>query len=197
MVYFAVFSVPCNDLSLTTVFHCAANDAIELGRFLLLDSVPSNGETWFLARCFDLLRSVGLVGVTTFSDPIPRRTLSGTVVHPGHIGTIFQAFNGRYLGRGTARTLRLLPDGTVFSERAIQKVRTKEPGWRYACARLQSLGATSPGDDTRVWLQEWLPLLTRPLRHPGNHRYAWPLTKTAERAMATSLPYPKFSSLSQ
>ena len=29
---------------------------VELGRFVLLDSVAGNGETWFLARSFDILR---------------------------------------------------------------------------------------------------------------------------------------------
>jgi hypothetical protein len=125
----AVFSHPCNDLVLTNVFRCKATDAVELGRFVLLDFVPANGETWFLARCFEHLRKLDLVGVTTFSDPVPRKAANGRLVHPGHIGTIFQAFNGAYLGRGTPRTLRLLPDGTVLSDRAIQKIRAGERGW--------------------------------------------------------------------
>src|SRR5260370_29472442 len=62
----AVFSHPCNDLVLTNVFPGPAVSAVELGRFVLLDSVPANGETWFLARCFEYLRRLDLVGVTTF-----------------------------------------------------------------------------------------------------------------------------------
>jgi hypothetical protein len=46
----AVFSHPCNDAVLTNVFRCRALDAVELGRFVLLDEVPANGETWFLGR---------------------------------------------------------------------------------------------------------------------------------------------------
>src|SRR5262249_12647783 len=122
----AVFSHPCNDRALTNIFDCRALDAVELGRFVLLDSVPGNGETWFLSRCFRLLRPEGLIGVLSFSDPMPRRTSAGEIVHKGHIGTIYQAFSAHYLGRSKSRTLRLLPDGSVLSDRTIQKVRGRQ-----------------------------------------------------------------------
>ncbi|MFF3489078.1 hypothetical protein ACFYXC_38430 [Streptomyces sp. NPDC002701] len=32
----------------------------------------------------------------------------------GHCGWIYQATNGVYAGRATARIIKLLPDGTVF-----------------------------------------------------------------------------------
>jgi hypothetical protein len=191
----AVFSHPCNDLVLTNVFRCDATNAVELGRFVLLDSVAANGETWFLGRCFESLRKHDLNGVTTFSDPVPRRAADGRLVHPGHIGTIFQAFNGAYLGRGTPRTLRLLPDGRVLSDRAIQKIRAGERGWRYAARLLEEAGATAPDGDRVAWLKLWLPRLTRTVRHPGNHRYAWPLNKVASRLMPQTYAYPKFSPL--
>lgn len=47
----AVFSHPCNDRVLTNVFRCVPLAAVELGRFVLLDEIPGNGETYFLARC--------------------------------------------------------------------------------------------------------------------------------------------------
>src|SRR5260370_22077353 len=95
----AVFSHPCNDRALTNVFRCPAPEAVELGRFVLVDSVPGNGETWFLSRCFQLLRREGLAGVISFSDPLPRRGIGGELVHPGHVGTVYQHFNARYIGR--------------------------------------------------------------------------------------------------
>jgi uncharacterized protein (TIGR03435 family) len=49
----------------------------------LLDAVPGNGETWFLARCFEILRNRGVVGVVSFSDPLQRETLGGEIVHMG------------------------------------------------------------------------------------------------------------------
>jgi hypothetical protein len=190
-----VFSHPCNDLVLTRVFRCQPARAVELGRFVLLDSVPGNGETWFLSQCFTHLRRLDLVGVLTFSDPVPRRNVEGDIVVRGHLGTVFQAHNGVYLGRGTARTLRLLPNGRVLSDRAIQKIRSGEQGWKYAAAELEDFGAPPVGEDRRAWLTEWLPRLTRPLPHPGNHRYAWPLNRLARRLLPAGLPYPKWQPL--
>lgn len=186
----AVFSHPCSDKVLTSVFPGCAVDSVELGRFVLLDNVEGNGETWFLARCFDLLRTKDLRGVVSFSDPLPREA-EGRTVFGGHIGTIYQAHNGVYLGRGTARTLRLLPNGVVFSARAMQKIRSGERGWRYSAAILEQLGAPACPDEARTaWLNTWAPRLTRAVRHPGNHRYAWRLNR---RTVMVGVPqsYPK------
>ncbi len=195
LVGVAVFSVPCRDSVLTNVFPMPASLSVELGRFVLLDSVPGNGETWFLARVFRELRQEGLVGVVSFSDPFPRRSVEGNVIHIGHVGTIYQAFNGTYLGRSSPRTLRLLPDGSVFSERAIQKIRGSERGWNYASEILQRFGADPIDSDPVNWLGRWLPQLTRSIRHPGNHKYAWPLSAAARKQMPASEPYPKLAPL--
>lgn len=188
----AVFSHPCNDAVLTNIFQCAPRMAVELGRFVLLDTVPGNGETYFLGRCFSRIRSEGLVGVVSFSDPLPRRSADGTLVFRGHCGTIYQAFNGVYLGRSTPRTLRLLPDGSVFNDRTIQKIRGQETGWRYGAELLYKFGAAEIADDPKLWLNQWLPKLTRAVRHPGNHKYCWALHKTIGKLIPRSLPYPKF-----
>jgi hypothetical protein len=187
----AVFSHPCRDEVLTSVFPGPALDAVELGRFVLLDDVPGNGETWFLARALAALRREGLRGVVSFSDPFPRETASGEVVFAGHLGVIYQASNAVYLGRGQRRTLRLLPDGRVLSARAISKIRAGERGWRHAAAVLESFGAEPLRGDPAAWLAAWLPRLTRAVRHTGYLRYAFPLWRPARRALPASLPYPK------
>lgn len=200
----AVFSHPSNDAVLK-VFPGIPRQSVELGRFVLLDEVPGNGETWFLGRCFDLLRQaeadpgnpgLPVVGVISFADPVPRTRADGTRVFPGHLGTIYQAHNGRYTGRSSPRTLHILPDGTAFSSRTAQKVRGREQGWNYAAEILERWGAKplTETEDATAWLGYWLPRLTRPLRHPGNHRYIWPLAnQTAKHldATTTRLPYPK------
>jgi hypothetical protein len=113
-----------------------------LSRFVLLDEVAGNGETWFLARCFEQLAAgvfpkLGVPDVLeSFSDPTPRTRVDGTVVMPGHVGTIYQAFNGRHVGRSAARTLYLLPDGTALNDRSVQKIRARERGWEAAAAPL-------------------------------------------------------------
>lgn len=45
--------------------------------------------------------------------------------------------------------------------------------------------------DARAWADLWLPRLTRPLRHPGCHKYAWGLDRVARRALPVSQRYPK------
>lgn len=184
----AVFSVPAGPRVLARVFGTAP--AVELGRFVLLDRVGANAETWMLGQCFAALRREGLAGVLSFADPVARTTADGRRVFPGHVGTIYQAHNGRYLGRATPRSLRVLPDGRVFSDRAASKVRAGDRGWRYAAAQLEDAGAVPLEDrDRRAWLRQAVAQVTRTMRHPGNHRYAWPLDR------AVSLPpggrYPK------
>jgi len=185
LVGVAVFSHPVNDRILTRVFATPVLEAVELGRFVLLDEVPANAETWFLARCFRTLRAEGIAGIVAFSDPVARTRSDGQVVHPGHVGWIYQAGNAHYLGRGTPRTLRLLPDGTVLHERALQKVRAGEPGAANVARRLERAAC---GETT---LAAQLRSATRPLRHPGNHRYGWAFRKSAFRPEVQPLDYPK------
>src|SRR5262245_22283895 len=54
LVGVAVFSVPMSPAVLAG-FPGGASSSVELGRFVLLDDVPANGESWFLARCFEQL----------------------------------------------------------------------------------------------------------------------------------------------
>ncbi len=189
----AVFSHPCNDRVLTSIFPGRATDSVELGRFVLLDEVPGNGETWMLGRCFCLLRRVGLAGVVAFSDPCRRLNRQGELVFGGHVGIVYQAHNGVYLGRGTPRTLTLLPDGSVLSDRAQQKVRSADQGVRYAIGRLVACGADRPRSCEPAvlgaWLRQWKSRLCRLVRHRGNHKYAWPLGRRVQ--LPPSLPYPK------
>lgn len=113
----------------------------------------------------------------------------------GHTGIIYQAFNGVYLGRGTARTLRLLPDGRAFNDRSIQKIRKAERGWRSAAAVLENLGALHAPEEPEPrlnWLHSALSGLTRPVRHHSCHKYAWALTRPLKRTLPASLPFPKF-----
>lgn len=161
-----------------------AAEAVSLGRFVLVDSVGANAESWFIARCFDLLRARSVVGVESCADP-----------RWGHVGTIYQATNGHYVGRTNRSTLRLFEDGREFSARAASKVRCGEQGRRYAIAQLVARGAAAPDpdEDIRAWLRRWTATLTRPLRHDGKHRYLWCLDRRRahEVLRAPARPYPK------
>jgi hypothetical protein len=95
--------------------------------------------------------------------------------------------------RGTPRTLTLLPDGTVFSDRAAQKVRRQDCGHDYAERQLTSLGARPPraGESPATWLAEALAAAhARKTRHPGCHRYAFPIGTRRQRAAVTIAPRP-------
>lgn len=171
--------------------HGGLDHNVELGCFVLLDGVRANGETWFLARCFELLRHDGFAGIVSFADPEPRTRADGSFVFPGHVGTIYQAANAVYVGRATPRTLRVLPDGTVFSARAASKIRRRERGWRYAVEQLVAHGAPAPSGDLGLWLAAVLPGVTRAQRHGGNHKYLFGLHWTTRRDLPRSRPYPK------
>lgn len=129
---------------------------------------------------------------------MPRHRSDGVRVKPGHLGIIYQASNALYYGRGTARTLTLLPDGTVLHDRAAQKVRSQETGHRYVEDRLATLGATpiTPTDNPTRWLTAALrEIQADRIRHPGNHRYLFRLGKGRDRDRIqvgpTARPYPK------
>jgi hypothetical protein len=191
LVGVAVFSHPTNDRALTDTFSNIDRLAgVKLGRLVLLDEVGANGESFFVARCFELLRRDGYRGVISCSDPIPRRSRLGDVVMPGHVGTVYQALNARFVGRTTARTLRLLPDGTVLSDRTLQKIRAGERGWQAAVAQLEAFGAPGFDGDPREWVRRVLPTITTTVRHPGNYKYVWGLDRRV--ALPESVgPYPK------
>ena len=193
-----VFSHPAQDKVLACLPVPKA-EAVELGRLVLLDDVPANGESWFIARAFEVMRARGYTGVVSFADPVARSSAAGEIVKPGHIGLVYQASNALYAGLATARTLRLLPDGRVFSERTRSKIRGRERGWQHAVEQLVAAGARSPehtglAADLHAWLKVELPRVTRPLKHGGNLRYLLPLTPSCRRHLyGPWLPYPKIN----
>lgn len=198
LVGVAVLSVPVRESVLTRVFPGLTpyEESLELGRLVLLDHVKANGETWFLARCWELAARKGLRGVVSFSDPFLRQAADGRIVFPGHIGTIYQASNALHLGRGRARRIRLLPDGRVLNERTVQKIVAGHRGWEYAAAILVGYGAEPPRFrfEGAQWLAGALAQVgVREVHHPGNIRYGFrigPRRKLVQVGLK-ALPYPK------
>lgn len=199
----AVFSVGVQPAAVTRWTGLPPAQGIELGRFVLLDDVPANGETWFLRRAFACLASslTDVKAILAYSDPVPRQAANGRVVMPGHVGTIYQAHNGRFVGRGGARTLILDDDGRVISARSLSKIRLEERGAGPAADRLIAAGAPRPhaDEDASAWLTRALsegPF--RRIRHPGNYAYVWPVGERGTRAIVRGFPqsagpYPKKS----
>jgi hypothetical protein len=214
----AVLGVPMHPAVLTKPFPTLdADTAADLSRLVLLDDVPSNAESFVLGRLFRLAAEHGLRGLVAFSDPLPR-IMAGAVLLPGHIGHVYRVTSGRYLGRGTARTVTMLPDGTVLTARAQSKVNRGERGAAGVQARLVRLGAQAfsslvppdewtpaagstnwrdlPLSDRQVaWLEAALTRVgARRVRHRGCHRFAWPVGDRGWRRRCpiglVELPYP-------
>lgn len=185
----AVFSVPINQAAVPAWF--PGTDparGVELGRFCLLDSCEANAETWFQARALRWAARLlpGLEVVLSYCDPTARTALDGSTVFPGHLGTIYAAGNAQRLGRATPRTLRLLPDGRVASERALSKLRTDDQGAGYALDLLTRAGAPhrAPGESGADYLQRLdASGFFRRLKHPGNLVFAWRLQQGARRRL--------------
>lgn len=169
--------------------------AVTLGRFVLRDEVPGNGESWFGARCFELLRDRGVRAVESCADPEPRTDVHGRPCFRGHLGTIYQALNARYVGKTNDATLHLLPDGSCLSNRAQRKLRDGEKGAARPVAQLVAWGATPlvVDEDPVAWLQHWRARICRTMRHRGCHRYLWALSRRDRGLLGRheSLPYPK------
>ncbi len=205
LVGVAVFSVPAGPKVLKRWLpHLpTSRQGVELGRFVLADDVPGNGETWFLARAFEVLKAElpEVRAVLSFADPMQRVAVDGRVVTPGHVGCIYQAHNGRHVGRTWARTMWLDRDAQVVSERALSKLRTGDRGAAYAYEVLRAAGAPTrqPLEDGRSYVRRALregPF--RRVRHPGNLAYTWPIGDRRVRRAFPNIPparpYPKADS---
>ncbi|WP_456114943.1 hypothetical protein [Streptomyces kaniharaensis] len=166
--------------------------------------MAANGESFFIAAALRRAAERGIRGVVSFSDPVPRsrRTPSGEmIISNGHLGIVYQSCNFRFTGRGTKRTLTLLPDGTVLTARSRAKLtsRVPEPGAAGVESRLAALGAPprTAGESPSQWLPRALEQLgARSIRHPGNFRYVLAVGRSrAERSRTLialgAQPYPK------
>lgn len=199
LVGVCVFSVGMQPKAITRWTAQEPVHGVELGRFVLLDDVPWNGETWFLARAFrELRREIPDVrAVLSYADPVPRTMQDGTVIKPGHIGVIYKSFNGRYVGRSSPRALYLDQRGCVVSMRGLSKLRQDERGAAGAYQQLLDAGAPARrhGEDPSAYVARALregPF--RRVQHPGNHAYVWPVGRQAHQVRAVlpvALPYPE------
>jgi hypothetical protein len=171
-------------------------NAVTFGRLVLLEDVPGNGESWFIARCFDLLRQRGIKAVESCADPEPRMNAAGVQTFKGHLGIVYQATNAAYIGKTNDNTQYWLPDGTVLSHRSQSKLRSGERGDDHPIAQLVAHGAAEPSldENMKAWLKLWRARICRSHRHRGNYRYLWALDRRVRKDVLdrfTHHPYPK------
>lgn len=172
-----------------------AETTAELGRFVLTEELAFNAESSFIREAFALFHRAGWRAVLAFADPEPRADAHGRRVFRGHIGQIYRATNAIYAGKSTPRTNYLLPDGSVFNARAVQKIRARERNWQSAAAELERHGAEHLDEDadSRAWLARWMPRLCRRFRHRGNLRYLFGLDRRVRRFLPAGEPYPRIT----
>lgn len=194
-----VYSIPVQNLVLTNAFPelVPSVESVELGRLVLAERVPANGESWFVARCGEEAAARGVRGVVSFSDPL-RRIVDGRLTCPGHIGIVYQASNAIFTGRGAPQTMTILPTGEVLNNRAKSKIRGQEQGHEHVERKLVALGARPlrAGEKPAEWLARAMDDVgVVRLRHRGNFRYCFALGTRAQRRAVRiaglSLPYPK------
>lgn len=177
----AVMSVPITNAVIPAWFPgLEASQGVELGRFVLLDEVPANAESWFQARALKALKRAmpQIRAVVSYCDPVARTDTEGQVIFKGHLGTLYLAGNATRLGRSSPRTLKLLPSGHVASERALSKIRNDECGAGYALKQLIDAGAPARAlhESGRAYVERLEnEQFFRPLRHPGNAVFGWRL----------------------
>jgi len=181
----------------------------DLGRMILLDRVPSGGETYFQSQARRLLSRDKLDAdgrpkyslILSYSDPIPRFDARGRVRFCGHYGASYYEGGALYVGRASPRTLVLTSDATVLNERTMSKLRNDESGATGAYEILIAYGAPRirPGEDGRTYYNRAIaegPF--RKIRHRGNHVYAFPSGGRLTRArirdrMDRKIPFPRFT----
>ncbi len=172
----ATFAPASNPASVTKWSGLPFAAGAELARFVLLDDVAGNGESWFLVRALAGLKRLkpGIQVVLSYSDPVPRTRHDGSVLFPGHVGGIYAATNALYLGRASPKTQFLNADGKVIANRILSKLRNGEQGRRYAEKVLTEIAGLvrQPGETPSDFVDRALVAL-RPQRHPGNHLYAF------------------------
>ena len=188
----AVFGMPASQATVTVRTGLPADAGLELTRFVAIDSVAFNGESYFIARALKALAAArpSLVAIIAHSDPTPRIDRNGRWSHRGHIGQIYQASNALYLGRARARWMHIAADGAVLPDRLFSKIRRGGIGADGAERRLVGMGAPERPRylDRTTWLAQALTCgaFTRAL-HPGVHAYVLPVGSQARRTLARTI----------
>lgn len=118
-------ATPCSENVRRSVFGLEHVDAVtELHRLVLLDEIPHNSESYFIAAALRLhkQRKPHINAVLSFADATE-----------GHVGTIYQATNAIYTGSSGRATFFLDADGRLRHPRQngvnITREMAAERGW--------------------------------------------------------------------
>lgn len=99
------FATPCSENVCASVFGIDHKRSVtELHRFVLLDEMPKNSESWFIVRALKALK---------IDRPYYNAVLSFADSTQGHAGTIYQATNAVYTGMSGKSTFYLDSSGRL------------------------------------------------------------------------------------
>lgn len=120
------FACPCSENVRSSVFgEDYKNSVTELHRLHILDVTPKNTESWFISRCFNMLKQDKpyIKAVISFADPMQ-----------GHVGTIYKATNAYFCGTSGKATFYEDENGKLHHPRNnghnISITEAKEKGWK-------------------------------------------------------------------
>lgn len=121
-----MFATPCSENVRASVFGAEHKDwVIELHRLHVLDVTPKNTESWFIARCLELIKK---------DKPRVKAVISFADTTQGHSGTIYKATNFYYIGKSSPATFYIDCDGRLRHPRQngvnITKDEAKRKGWQ-------------------------------------------------------------------
>ena len=126
LVGVCAFATPCSEQVCSSVFGVIDKRSVtELHRLVLLDEIPKNSESWFIARALKALKK---------DRPYYNAVLSFADATEGHIGVIYQATNALYTGTSGKATFYLDQNNRLRHPRQngqnITKSRAKELNWQ-------------------------------------------------------------------
>lgn len=108
-----IFSIPANMYTITSIFKNENQSiGIELSRLFTYDDTPKNFESYCLSKCFNYIKQNSNYDViVSYADP-----------NFNHVGYLYQALNGIYLGE-TAPEIRYLYNGQLLTRRSLGRKR--------------------------------------------------------------------------
>lgn len=120
-----MFAQPCSENVRSSIWGKEYKSrVIELHRLHILDITPRNTETWFMARCFDLLKQ---------DKPAVKCIISFADSTEGHVGTIYKAMNFYYVGKTAKAWFYVDESGRLRHPRQnsvnISKEMAESMGW--------------------------------------------------------------------
>lgn len=121
-----MFATPCSENVRASIFGAEYKNCVtELHRLHILDVTPKNTESWFIARCLNLLLK---------DKPCIRAVISFSDLTEGHSGVIYQATNAFRCGQTGKATFYLDENGRLRHPRQngvnVSKEMAAKRGWK-------------------------------------------------------------------